>query len=56
MQNFPFLIKLNVLHMNSENKTDCSTNSQKQAQVTTERNNTMLSKKKAGADKNMCKI
>ncbi len=34
MQNIPFLIKLNVLHMNRENKTDCATNSQKQAQVT----------------------
>jgi hypothetical protein len=45
------LIKLNVLHMNSENKTDCSTSSQKQAQITTEKNNTMLSKKKQGQTK-----
>jgi len=55
MQNIsshPFLTKLNVLHMNGKIKTNRSTNSQKQAQITTERNNTMLCKKKAGADKN----
>ncbi len=45
------LIKINVLHMNSENKTDCSTSSQKQAQITTEKNNTMLSKKSRGRQK-----
>jgi hypothetical protein len=54
MQNIsshPFLTKLNVLHMNGKIKTNRSTNSQKQAQITTERNNTMLSKKKQGQTK-----
>ncbi len=42
--------------MNSENKTDCFTNSQNKHKLQTERNNTIVSKKKQGQTKTMCKI
>ncbi len=48
MQNIPFLIKLNVLHMNSENKTETALRIHKNKhKLQTERNNTIGSKKKS---------